>query len=199
MEFHCQFKHYPQPCDPQFYLRPVTVDVMCFTESGNEALAGRLAFDLLDIGRAEVAGENLYEICDADSAGWEGVYAALFEPEGEYGEIRQDFDFYEPIDHVLFLYRMVFHPAIRSWQSFILDHTATLFGYMSALIMWKGMTDLTDKESSDLGFRIVAGRNLLFRPNMMKNEYSAEDDNRSVMDLVVPEDAGEYVERAWED
>jgi hypothetical protein len=162
-------------------------------------LAGRLAFDLLDIGRAEVAGENLYEICDADSAGWEGVYAALFEPEGEYGEIRRDFDFYEPIDHVLFLYKMVFHPAIRSWQSFILDHTATLFGHMSALTMWKGMTDLTDIEMSQLGFRIIAGQNLLFRPNMMKNEYSADEEKRDVLGLVVPDDAGEYVERAWKE
>jgi hypothetical protein len=199
MEFQCQFTHHPQPCDPQYFIRPVIVDVVCWTDSDEKAVAGRLALDHLDVSRAEYAGEDIYELCDADSAGWEGVCAALFELVGDSVELRGELEFDEPINHVLFLYQMVFHPVLRDWQSFILDHVATLFGEDSALVMWRGKTDLTDLELSDLGFRIISGHKLLFRPNMMQNEYSALEDERNVQDLEVPKDAEEYVERTWKE
>ncbi len=63
--------------------------------------------------------------------------------------------------------------------------------------MWKGETDLSDKEFASLGFRIVAGHDLLFRPNMLKNEYDSLEDRRNPIDIEVEDDVGEYVLGAW--
>jgi hypothetical protein len=197
MRFRCHFDYYPQPCEPCLYIRPMVVDVVCFTDSGDEVIAGRLAVDHLDLDRTEVEGEDVYEICDSDSAGWERVHTALFEPEGAYADLRREFNFHEAVSHVLFLHKSVFHPALRDWQSFIIDHVATLFGHESALVMWKKQTDLTDSELADLGFRIVAGHDLLFRPNMYKHKYSALDDDRNTLNLEVASDTEQYVEQKW--
>lgn len=64
--------------------------------------------------------------------------------------------------------------------------------------MWRGETDLSDAELTSLGFRIVAGHDFLFRPNILKNEYNAVDDNRDVFDLDIPADIGAYVEIEWD-
>ena len=63
--------------------------------------------------------------------------------------------------------------------------------------MWKHTTDLESKELASLGFRIIAGSELLFRPNMLENGYSALADTRDPMDLIVAEDAQEHVDQQW--
>ena len=197
MRLRSQFDYYPQPGNPDMYLRPATIDVVCFTETGEDAIAGRMAVDHLDLVRAEIEKVSVYDICDADSGGWEAVYKALFEPGLDFAGIRRDFNFTNPINHVLFLYRSVFHPVLRNWESFILDHVAALFREDSALVMWKDETNLSDRELAQLGFRIVAGHDLLFRPNMLSHEYSALADKRDLLDLCVDESVEEYVIREW--
>lgn len=196
MHFDCKFSYYPQPMESNFFLRPMTVDVMCYVDDYGDTVAARLAIDHLDVSRVVVMGEDLYDVCDCDSAGWEAVFKAIFEPGGE-GEWRSDLGIDDPINNVLFMHKAVFHPSLREWQRFIIDHAATLYGHDSAFVMWKGETDLTDKELAELGFRIVAGTDLRVRPNMFQNAYDGEQDERETFDLFVPADAGEYVNVAW--
>ncbi|MCA9120993.1 MAG: hypothetical protein H6822_31095 [Planctomycetaceae bacterium] len=198
MKFRCQFDYYPQPFGPEQYLREMLVEVVGLTHAGEDALFARLAIDHLDLGRAELSSERVYEICDADSAGWEQVYSALFEP-GTEAEWRADFDFHEVVTHLAFMHRAVFHPCVREWQSFILDHVANLFGKDSAFLMWKGQTDLTDRQLSQLGYRIIAGEGLLMRPNMLPIDYEAECEGLNALDIDVPEDSVGYVEEAWKE
>ena len=196
MYFDCRFTYFPRPFEPNHFLREMTIDVVCGVDDFGDVVAARLAVDRLDIGRAATAGEDVYEVCDADSSGWEAVFAGLFEPGGQ-GEWRSDFGFVEPIDHLLFMYHSVFHPALREWQAYIIDHVAALFGHESAFVMWQSETDLTDTELAALGFRIIAGSNLRLRPNMLRHEYDASDDERDVLDLCVPGDAEEFVKANW--
>ena len=199
MYFRCQFCYYPQPFEPNLYIQEMTVEVLCGTDEegvGDGVVAARLAVDVLDISRAQVADVRIYDICDADSAGWEHVYSAMFDPDSQ-AEWRRDFDFYEPITRVLFLYRSVFHPELRDWQSFVIDHVAKLFGEDSVLVMWKDKTDLSDSELARLGFRIIAGSDLLLRPNMFQHEYDASEDERDTLDFNVAPDAAKYVDAAW--
>ncbi len=51
-----------------------------------------------------------------------------------------------------------------------------MFPSDTATLMWKHTTDLEPQELASLGFRIVAGWVMLFRPNMLENEYSALGD-----------------------
>lgn len=112
---------------------------------------------------------------------------------------RADFDFHEVVTHLAFMHRAVFHPCVREWQSFILDHVANLFGKDSAFLMWKGQTDLTDRQLSQLGYRIIAGEGLLMRPNMLPIDYEAECEGLNALDIDVPEDSVGYVEEAWKE
>ena len=197
MEFQCRFNYFPKPIDPQQYLRNMTVDVVCPVENSDDyVVAARLQIDQLGLARPFEDGEDIYQICDADSAGWEAVFAGLFEP-GTQAEWRKDFRFDEQISNLLFMYQAVFHPALVNWQQFIIDHVANLTGDDSAFVMWKGTTDLDDKQLSDLGFRIVAGTGLRFRVNCFQNEYSASEDARNVNAIEVPADAQANVEKNW--
>ena len=150
MRFHCQFDYYPQPYEPNLYLRPTIVDVMCTTERDNEVVAAQLAFDYLDFMRAEEEAEHIYDVCDADSSGWESVYSALLEQRGDTTHLKAEFKFDNPIWQILFLHRCVFHPSLRDWQPFIIEHVSRLFGEESALVMWKQTTDMGNQELKSL-------------------------------------------------
>jgi hypothetical protein len=45
-----------------------------------------------------------------------------------------------------------------------------MFPSDTTTVMWKEMTHSRDKELASLGFRIVAGSDLLFRPNMLSRD-----------------------------
>jgi len=196
MHFDCRFTYYPQPFEPNLFLREMTIDVVCGVDDFASVVAARLAVDHLDIGRVTSVGGDIYEVCDADSSGWEAVFAGLFEP-GSQAEWRGDFELVDPIDDLLFMHHSVFHPALREWQAYIIDHVAKLFGNESAFVMWKEETDLTDAELDALGFRVIAGTDLRLRPNMYQQKYNAVDDERDAVNLCVPADAEEYVNANW--
>ncbi|TWU59736.1 hypothetical protein Poly51_00080 [Rubripirellula tenax] len=58
-------------------------------------------------------------------------------------------------------------------------------------------TDLDPKELAGIGFRKIAGSELLFRPNTLENEYSVLGDSRDPMSLLVAEDAQDLVDQQW--
>ena len=197
MRFEGKYTFRPKPYGPDEFIVPHEVDVVCYTGDENSVVAGRVAFDFLDIMRAEIEGESVLNVCDADSGGWSSVYSALIEPAAGEAKIRKDFCFDDPVNGLVFLHRTAFHPSLRDWQRLIIDRICGMFREDTAAVMWRKETDMTDKELASLGFRIVAGCDLLFRPNMFRNEYSAADDPRSAFDLHVPIDAPDYVEAQW--
>ncbi|MEX1224598.1 MAG: hypothetical protein WEA31_08630 [Pirellulales bacterium] len=101
MFFDCNFTYYPEAWDPNLMLREMVINVCCATHDDTDVVAARLAVDHLDIGRAIESGVDVYEICDADSSGWESLFAALFEPRTQ-ADWRQELQFDEVISHVLF-------------------------------------------------------------------------------------------------
>jgi hypothetical protein len=173
-------------------LRELTIDIVC-SSGDQEIVAGRLAMDHLELSRAIYDGVSIFDICDADSQGWEHVFSALFEP-GTQAEWRDDFNLHEVINHVLYLYRAVFHPSLRNWQSFILRHVASIVGEDSVFVMPNDQTDLTNSELAKLGFRIVAGSGFRVRLNMFLDNAIDEGD---VWELEVPASAQQYVEDRW--
>lgn len=142
-------------------------------EQPGRLTVARLAIDHLNLARPAEAGVHVYDVCDADSSGWEAVYTYLLQ-RGQYGdELKAEFGLNEPVFDVLFLYRSVFHPAIAPWRPIILHHASCLFGEESAMVMWENETDLPKSELARLGFRRIAGTELLFKPNMLIDDYSA--------------------------
>ena len=138
-------------------------------------------------------------VCDADSQGWLEVYEALFEPQGDEGELRREFDFDDLVSDVLFIHKAVFHPLIENWGGYILDHVSRLIDSNSATVMWQKTVGLSDKELAGVGFRRIAGEKLLFRPNMLQHPCDEEHALADPMSIKIDEDAGGFVRKAWGD
>ncbi|TWU51555.1 hypothetical protein [Rubripirellula reticaptiva] len=197
MRFECQSTYYPKPTEPNHYIRTSEIDVWCHTAGDEPAIAARLAVDYLDIDRADSEGESILHVCDADSATWMQVYEATIEPDIDFLGIREDFGFDDPIHGLVFIHGAVFHPSVNAWRAYILDSVCGMFPVDTATVMWKRTTELEDKDLASLGFRKVAGSELLFRPNMLENAYSSSDDDRDPIELIVPEDAQNNVDQQW--
>lgn len=200
MRFECRSTFFPKPFEPSHYIRPHDILVRCFSTADTWTTVGRLAVDYLDFARAESEGFSICHVCDDDSAEWEEVYSAIIEPAPDFAELRKDFQFDEAVVAIAFIRQAVFHPGMREQQRFILDSICRMFAEDTAIVMPRETTDLDFKELASLGFRIVAGKNFLFRPNMLVNEYSAADDECPwLFDLEVPADADRYVLDNWDD
>ncbi len=198
MKFQTRMTYNPMPVEPNEVIVSHEIDVICYTESDAEVTAARISLDHLDINRAQKLGHPVVHVCDADSASWERVYSTVIEPSHDFDEIRKDFGFDDPIDGVLYLRQSVFHPSLRDWQRLIVDQICNMFPESTATVMSKSETDMNDKERASVGFRMIAGSDLLFRPNMIKNEYEAINDDRDPLDLFVPVDAQDYVDERWD-
>jgi hypothetical protein len=198
MRFSCRFDHYPVPCDPQFFIDPMTIDVFCADEADHDCLVARLAIDRLDLTRVETSGEDVLSVCDAHSAEWEAVYSALFDAGSNFVELRRDFNFDDPVFDVFFLHRSVFHRSVNDWRMFIVDHAARLFGESSALVMWHRETGIADADLATLGFRKIAGHKLLFRPNMLENTYDRAAAAAELLNLQVTSGVAGEVEDEWQ-
>lgn len=199
MRFECNSTFYPKPTDPTHYFRTDEIDVWCNTAGDEPAVAARLAVDYFDIARAVSDGQSILHVCDADSSAWMQVYETTIEPDINFLGIREDFGFDDPIHGIVFIHSAVFHPDLLPWQRFIIDSVCRLFPKDTATVMWKHTTELEPKELASIGFRMIAGSELLFRPNMLENAYSALDDDRDPIDLVVAEDAEDQIDELWAD
>ncbi|WP_146602883.1 hypothetical protein [Novipirellula aureliae] len=197
MRFECNSTFYPKPTDLTHYFRSSEIDVWCHTAGDEPTVAARLAVDYFDIARAVGDGQSILHVCDAVSATWMQIYETTIEPDINFLGIREDFGFDDPVNGLVFIHGAAFHPDLNSWRTFILDSVCHMYPEDTATVMSKDTTNLEPKELASLGFRKVAGSELLFRPNMLLNTYSALNDNRDPEELIVAEDAQEYVNQQW--
>ncbi|EMI40842.1 hypothetical protein [Rhodopirellula sp. SWK7] len=199
LESRCIF--YPKPIEPNGYICSHDISVICASDGGGdrEVVAARLAVDFLDIARIEEERVNVREVCDAESQEWHNVCSAMIEPGSDYTDLRKEFEIDCPVFGLVFIHQAVFHPSMLDWQRMIVESVSKLFPTETATVMWKRTTGMTDRELASLGFRIVAGQDLLFRPNMLRSEYeTANDDRDPNFDLKVPSDAAAYVQQEWD-
>jgi hypothetical protein len=199
MRFACHFDYSPHPIEPELYINPLTVDVFCSDEDLADCLVARLRIDHLNLTRAEASGANIYQICDADSSGWEAVYTAILEKRSATVDVREDLEFHECVFDILFLHHSFFHPAVYDWRMYIIDHVARLLGESSVFVMWQGETGLPESELARLGFCRIAQNKLLFRGNMLRHDYDAEMEPRDVNGIEVDSTVHVETETAWED
>ena len=66
------------------------------------------------------------------------------------------------------------------------------------LVLWKSQTLVPEKELAQMGFQKIADAEaIIFRLNMLKQEYDASQDRAIAEGLEVPADAGTYIEDLW--
>lgn len=197
MQFNCRFSYFPQPYDPEYFIREYEIDVISGNEQG-EFLAGRLALDFLDIDRIELSGESVFEVCDADSSGWVNVYRGLFDEHDGSVELRKDFEFDDPIHYIVYLHRVVLGPSMRDWRKFIVAHVANMFSHDTATVMRKDQEEFSKTELTELGFWSIGGSNLLFRPNTHQHPYDPNADQRDALSADACQFDEEFVNKYWQ-
>lgn len=192
----CQFRTPTGRSDYSDYVRALELAVSGYDDMGNAILLGQVAADQVLIGSAQVDGMSLFEVCDQDSQGLYEAYEALFDDKGEF---QPELNIDEPADSLIFVWRAVLHSRVRPYLQGVIDSIGTLFGNKAVLAMWHRTTDLTDAELASLGFRRIAGSNLIYRHSALRSDYS--DQHPCGMDVPLdfePEESDEeWVLREW--
>jgi hypothetical protein len=176
------------------YVRELEVVVFSFDEGGQQVILGRVAATQLLWADAEIDGEPLFEICDSDSQGLYEVYRTLT---NKKGKIRADLKTYEVVDHVIFVYRIVLHPDLGMYRQGILESVITLFGHDSLAVMWKDTGDFLESELAELGFRKIAGEELIFRHSAFKTPFSEKYPRGQEVDFEPRPEHQAWVEEQW--
>jgi hypothetical protein len=198
MRFKVKYEYNTVPDGPTQFIRSHLIDVVVNSEEFEPVVVARMAIDHLDMGLAAENGWHLVHVCDAVSAEWEHVYSTVIEPSPDFAEIRKDFGFDDAVNHLLYIRRVVCHPALKDWQDYIFDHVGYLFDVHSAMVLPRDETLLSEKQLASLGFRKIAGSDLLFRPLMLANEYAASTDERDPTDIQAEYEWEDFVEESWD-
>jgi hypothetical protein len=112
-------------------------------------------------------------------------------------EFRSDLRIEEVTDHVLFLYRAVFHPAVHPHRPGILHAAFTLFGEQSLAVTWRDTSGLPEADLADLGFRKVAGSDLIFRHSARRSPFGDRFPQGQDVDVVAEPGYEAWVETEW--
>ena len=167
----CQFETPIGRSDYSDYVRSLRLDVSGCDDVGNRILLGKIAADQVLVGDAQTEGMPLFDVCDQDSQGLHDTCVALFD---ERGEFQPELGIDEITDHFIFVWKAVLHSRLRPYLQGVIDTIGTMFGNECVLAMWHQTTDLSDAELASLGFRRIAGSNLIYRHSALRSDYSEE-------------------------
>jgi hypothetical protein len=196
MRLRCEFTACVARCDESDYVRHLVVSILCFDEEiAYEYLVGRLAMDQILWNDALEDGEPLFDICDNDSQGLHEAHVILTDGHDTF---RPDLGIAEVANHVMFLYGTVFHPSIHAYRQAILDAAFNLFGEDSLAVMWLDTSGLTEPELADLGFKKIAGAELIFRHSAHPTPFSDRHPKGQDDDAVAVPEYEEWVIKEWE-
>ena len=195
MQFQVSFDFNPCPSEPDDYLCPFTVDILCWNSDTDErVLGGRIKGYDLDLFRVQGIGRGVWDVFDAHSGDLEYVGTTLLTDDGELREELSD-DF---VSRLMLIDDVVLHPTLHPCERFILDHVSTLFSEDSVLVLWKSQALVAEKELAEMGFQKIADAEaIFFRLNMLKPQYDASQDIAIAEGLEVPADTGTYIEDLW--
>lgn len=169
IEIQCSFRTGIGRYDTYDYVRTVSIDVIGYDYESRVVTVGKATVEQIMVLAAEIDGEVLFDVFDADSQGLHDVYAALFTASGE---LQGELDITEMVEDVLYLRDAMFHPSVEPFVPGILESVATLFGEASIFVMGHAATGLADAPLSESGFKKIAGTDFLFRHTAFTTPYS---------------------------
>lgn len=192
----CQFETPIGRSDYSDYVRALELDVSGCDDSGHRILLGKIAADQVLIADAQNHGMSLFDVCDQDSQGLYEAYAALFDDKGEF---QPELEIDEPTESLIFVWRAVLHARLRPYLQGVIDTIGTLFCNETVLVLWYRTSGMSDPELAELGFRRIAGSELIYRHSALRSAFS--ESHPSGMDVPLDFEADEAVEewvlREW--
>lgn len=195
MRLHCKFSTPVARSEVDDYVRHLVISVEAFGKDYDLCVVGKLAMDQILWADALTDGVPLLDICDNDSQGLHEAHVILT---NGHDTFRPDLGISEIANHVMFLYGAVFHPAIHAYRQGILDAAFNLFGEESVALMWLDTSGLTEAELAELGFKKIAGENLIFRHSAIRTPFSDRHPRGQDVDVEALPEWEEWVMKEWE-
>jgi hypothetical protein len=195
MRLHCEFSTPVARSEVEDYVRHLVITVEAFGKDYDLCVVGKLAMDQILWNDALIDGVPLFDICDNDSQGLHEAHVILTNGNDSF---RPDLRIQEVTNHVMFLYGAVFHPAIHPYRQGILDTAFNLFGEESVALMWLDTSGLTEAELAELGFKKIAGEDLIFRHSALRTPFSDRHPRGQDADVEALPEWEEWVLREWD-
>ena len=194
MRLRCEFSTPVARSEVDDYVRHLVISVEAFGKDYNPCVVGKLAMDQILWADALTDSVPLLDICDNDSQGLHEAHVILT---NGHDTFRPDLGIKEITNHVMFLYGAVFHPAIHAYRQGILDAAFNLFGEESVALMWLDTSGLTEAELAELGFKKIAGENLIFRHSAIRTPFSDLHPRGQDVDVEALPEWEEWVMKEW--
>jgi hypothetical protein len=194
MRLRCDFSTSVARTEVDDYVRHLVISIECYSKDYNPYLVGKLAMDQILWSDALADGVPLFDICDNDSQGLHEAHVILT---NGHDSFRPDLRIKEATNHVMFLYGAVFHPAIHPYRQCILDTAFNLFGEESLALMWLDTSGLPEADLAELGFKKIAGENLIFRHSAHRTSFSDWQSQGQDADVEALPEYEEWVMKEW--
>lgn len=159
--------------DPSEFVRTVTGKIVAYSDTDEEIEAGQIVLRIVMATEATNQGEDLYNVCDADSAILESIYAALFD---RSGETKEELDIEVGWNNLVFLEDVEVDPKHRQTTLIIqaIETALAMFASEGLVVAVEEGLELTIDEWKRLGFVRIAGTGFVFRDQMKVNPYRDE-------------------------
>jgi hypothetical protein len=159
--------------DPSEYVHTVTGKIVAYSETDEEIEAGEIVLRVVSATEVTNTGENLFDVCDADSAILEGIYAALFD---QSGETKEDLDIEPGWNNLVFLEKVEVDPDHRQTTLTIqaIETALAMFASEGLVVAVEEGLELSIEEWKKLGFMRIAETGFVFRDQLKVNPYRDE-------------------------
>jgi ribosomal protein S18 acetylase RimI-like enzyme len=159
--------------DPGEYVHEITGKAVAFIDGDAEEEAGEITMRLVSVTEAVNRGEDLHEVCDADSAVLEAAYWAVFD---ENGETKDELDIEPGWNNLLYIEGVEIEPEYRNTRLAVrlIETAIVIFCSDGLVIAVEEAFDLTIEEWRELGFKRIAGSEFVFRDQLRINPYDGE-------------------------
>ena len=114
------------------------------------------------------------------------------------GKVRPEFEIDDVFIHVMFVYRVVLHPEILPHAKAILDAAVDLLGQDALIVMWRGLGNVPDADLAEIGFRKIAGTELICRQSTLRSRFSEKYPRGQDVDVVGRPEFEQWVLEQWQ-
>jgi len=174
--------------DPGEYVHTVTGKAFDL----NENEVGTITLKLVSTTEAENQGERLFDVCDADSAILEAVYATLFDANGE---TKDELDIEPGWNNLLFVDAVEIQPGHEetSLRVQLIKTGIAMFCPEGLIFADEDSLNLTVDEWRQLGFRRIAESHFVYRDQLKVNPYERTSAESVVEDSYSCDACGEEI------
>jgi len=159
--------------DPGEYVLSAKGTANALDENGAEETAGEITLKLIRATEAVNHDENLFDVCDADSATLEAMYAAMFDVKGEP---KEELDIEPGWNNILFVEAMAAEPEFRETTVAVqvIETAIATFCSDGLAVAVEDALDFSIDEWRQLGFKRIGDTGFVFRDNLRLNPYELE-------------------------